>query len=167
MQTWQTYVAMTVACWGMYGICLHAGAIGMGDPVHGRLKAFLWVGVAYFLVAVLAPAAVLATQGASWTFPPGAAAWSLVAGVIGAIGAFGVLLAFGSGGTPPVVMTLVFAGAPLVNAVVSTTMAGQWGEVRWQFLLGIAMAVIGGGLVTRFKPPPVAHHPPAEAPTPR
>ena len=44
---------------------------------------------------------------------------SLIAGVVGAIGAFGVLLAFGAGGKPYVVMSIVFAGAPIVNVLYS------------------------------------------------
>lgn len=163
MQSWQGYVAITVACWGLYGICLHAGAVGMGDPEYGRVKAFLFVGVAYFLVAVLAPIGLLGIQGASWEFSTSAVGWSILAGTVGAVGAFGVLLAFGAGGTPPVVMTLIFAGAPIVNALVGVTMAGQWGQIRWQFVLGILLAVAGAALVGRYKPPPVKHGPPATA----
>ncbi len=157
MQSWQTWVAMTVMCWGLYGIFLHNGAVGMADPEHGRVKAFLFVGLAYFLVAVLAPLALLTLQGATLTFSAGGAAWSLIAGTVGAIGAFGVLLAFGNGGTPAVVMTLIFAGAPIVNALVAVTKGGLWGELRWQFVVGILLAVVGAGLVTRFKPAPAPH----------
>ena len=81
--------------------------------------------------------------------------WSLVAGIAGAIGAFGVLLAFGAKGTPPVVMSLVFAGAPLVNALLSTLLhppANGWGSVRPQFYLGILLAVAGGYCVARYNP---------------
>ena len=59
MDWWLIFALMTVASWGVYGVFLHAGQVGMADPVHGRYKAFLWVGIAYFLVAVLAPLAVL------------------------------------------------------------------------------------------------------------
>ena len=131
----------------------------MGDPEHGRLKAFLWVGVAYFLIAVLAPAVTLWLRGASWSMDGPAVGWSLFAGTVGAIGAFGVLLAFGAGGRPAVVMTLIFAGAPIVNALIATTKAGLWGEVRWQFVLGIALAVLGASLVTTYKPVPGAPPP--------
>jgi hypothetical protein len=131
----------------------------MGDPVHGRYKAFLFVGIAYFLTAVLAPLAVLLAQGASWNYPPRGMAWSLFAGIVGAIGAFGVLLAFGAKGTPAVVMSIVFAGAPIVNAVCSLWWhppAGGWGAIRPQFFLGIILAALGGCLVTLYKPnPPV------------
>jgi hypothetical protein len=140
----------------------------MGDPVNGRYKAFLFVGLAYFLTAVLAPLALLVVKGAAWTFPVKGMAWSLLAGTVGAIGAFCVLLAFGAKGAPSVVMSIIFAGAPIVNAVVALSLhppAGGWGSLRWQFVAGIMMAALGGCLVTLYKPGPVAARPrpPAEA----
>ena len=119
---WMLYAMTTVVCWGVYGILLHTGQLGMSDPQNGRYKAFFWVGVAYFLIAVLAPAAVLVANGASWAMPGKGVWWSLLAGTAGAIGAFGVLLAFGAKGHPAVVMSIIFAGAPIVNAVVALSM---------------------------------------------
>ena len=58
--TWLSFALMTVVCWGVYGILLHKGQVDMSDAQHGRYKAFFWVGIAYFLVAVLAPAAAAA-----------------------------------------------------------------------------------------------------------
>ncbi len=157
---WLIYALFTVACWGVYGICLHAGGVGIGDPVHGRLKAFLVVGLAYFLTAVLAPIAILVSKGSSaafWTYPPKGFWWSLGAGIVGAMGALGVLLAFGAKGTPAVVMSIVFAGAPVVNAIVAVAQhppAGGWGSIKPQFYLGILLAAAGGCLVTFYKPNP-------------
>jgi drug/metabolite transporter (DMT)-like permease len=154
---WLAFALMTVVSWGLYGAFLHTGQMAMADPVNGRYKAFLFVGLAYFLTAVLAPLLVLKMQGASWSFPVRGAVWSLVAGTVGAIGAFCVLLAFGAKGTPPVVMTIVFAGAPVVNALYAMILhppAGGWGNVRWQFYVGLILAVMGGGLVTLYKPNP-------------
>ncbi len=154
---WLFFALMTVVAWGVYGIFLHTGQASMGDPVHGRTKAFLFVGVAYFLTAILAPLALLLIQGASWHFPARGMAWSLLAGIVGAAGAFGVLLAFGARGSPAVVMSIVFAGAPIVNAAVALTVhppAGGLGSLRWPFLLGIALAALGGCLVTLYKPSP-------------
>ena len=92
-----------------------------------------------------------------------------LAGIVGAIGAFGVLLAFGAKGTPAVVMSIVFAGAPVVNAIYSLTLhppAGGWGSIRPQFYLGIVLAALGGCLVTFYKPnPPVPKVKPAAVPT--
>lgn len=159
---WLAYALGTVASWGVYGVFLHLGQTSMADPVNGRYKAFLFVGLAYFLTAVLAPLAVLLVSGASWQMPMKGMVWSLVAGIVGAIGAFCVLLAFGAKGSPAVVMTIVFAGAPIVNAVVNMLLhppAGGWGAVKPQFYVGLLLAALGGAMVTLFKPPPAPAHP--------
>src|SRR5438270_13878972 len=169
---WLVFALMTVVSWGVYGIFLHTGQLGMADSVNGRYKAFLFVGIAYFLTAVLAPLLMLVVRGASWQFPAGGMLWSLVAGIAGAIGAFCVLLAFGAKGTPAVVMSIVFAGAPVVNALYSIWQhppEGGLGAIKPQFIIGILLAALGGCLVTYYKPnPPVAKPPQAltGAPTP-
>jgi drug/metabolite transporter (DMT)-like permease len=152
---WLIFSLMTVIFWGLYGVLLHNGQVGMGDPVNGRYKAFLFVGLAYVLAAVLAPLAGLALNGATWKFPASGIWWSLTAGIAGAVGAFCVLLAFGAKGSPAAVMSIVFGGAPIVNAIVALLIhppAEGWGALRWQFFLGIALAAIGGSLVTLYKP---------------
>jgi hypothetical protein len=164
---------MTVICWGTYGVCMHTGSASMKNPEHGRIMAFLWVGLAYFLTAVIAPIIILKLKGGPidfWAYPAKGWQWSLIAGTLGAIGALGVLLAFGASPNPPVyvpvVMSIIFAGAPIVNAVVNTTKNNGWANVQWPFVLGILLAALGGFLVTKHAPKP---GPPAEAkasPTP-
>jgi drug/metabolite transporter (DMT)-like permease len=162
---WLMFALLTVSTWGLYGIFLHKGQVQMADPVNGRYKAFLFVGIAYFITAVLAPVIVLLINKSSWSFPGGGMAWSLIAGIVGAIGAFGVLLAFGAKGTPAVVMSIIFAGAPIVNAVVAISLDRNWGNVKLPFVLGIVLAALGGCLVTYYKPAPARPHgPPAKAP---
>ena len=157
---WLAFALLTVVSWGVYGVFLHTGQVTMQDPVNGRYKAFLFVGIAYFLTAVLAPLALLMLKGAAFSGYTGRGMWwSLVAGIVGAIGAFGVLLAFGAKGTPAVVMSIVFAGAPVVNSIYSLLLhppAGGWASVKPQFYLGIALAALGGCLVTFYKPNPPA-----------
>jgi drug/metabolite transporter (DMT)-like permease len=163
---WIVFALMTVVSWGVYGIFLHTGQMGMKDAVNGRYKAFLFVGIAYFLTAVLAPLAMLVMRGADWNYPKGGMLWSLVAGIAGAVGAFCVLLAFGAKGTPAVVMSIVFAGAPIVNAVVAIAQhppAGGVGSIKPQFFIGIALAALGGCLVTYYKPNPAPVKPQAPA----
>jgi hypothetical protein len=155
--TWLMFALLTVASWGVYGVFLHSGQLAMADPINGRYKAFLFVGIAYFLTAVLAPLAVLLAKGASWNYPVAGMGWSLIAGVVGAIGAFGVLLAFGAKGTPAVVMSIVFAGAPVVNSLYALWLhppAGGFSSIKPQFYLGILLAALGGCLVTFYKPNP-------------
>jgi drug/metabolite transporter (DMT)-like permease len=164
---WLTFALMTVVSWGVYGILLHTGQMGMKDAVNGRYKAFLFVGVAYFLTAVLAPLVILMTRGADWNYPRSGMLWSLIAGIAGAVGAFCVLLAFGAKGTPAVVMSIVFAGAPIVNAGVAILQhppEGGFGSIKPQFFLGIILAAIGGCLVTYYKPNPPATKPAPTAP---
>ncbi len=156
--TWLFFALLTVFSWGVYGIFLHTGQTNMGggDPATARYKAFLFVGLAYFLTAVLAPLLLLMMKGAAWSgYAPKGMWWSLIAGIVGAIGAFGVLLAFGAGGKPGVVMSIIFAGAPIVNAIVALILhppPGGWAKVPAPFFLGILLAALGGFLVTYFKP---------------
>lgn len=166
-KAWIIFVVLTVASWGLYGVLLHSGQSFMleknvdpktetgQDKAIRRYKSFLFVGLAYLLVAVIGSVVLLFINGAEWTFTGKGVTWSFLAGIVGAVGAFGVLLAFGAGGRPAVVMSIVFAGAPMVNAVVATLShppPGGWGAVRWQFVLGIVLAALGGCLVTLFKP---------------
>ena len=169
--TWLLFSLLTVGCWGLYGAFLHSGQTGMHDPVNGRYKAFLCVGLAYFLTAVLAPLAMLWFRGATWSFSAGGVAWSVLAGIVGAVGAFGVLLAFGAKGTPAVVMSIVFAGAPVLNAIYSLVLhppAGGWQKLPLPFVLGIVLAAVGGCLVSLYKPAPgaLATRPAITAPAP-
>jgi drug/metabolite transporter (DMT)-like permease len=166
---WLIFALMTVVSWGLYGILLHKGQHEMADKTNALYKSFLFVGLAYFLTAVIAPIGMLLARKAEWTFPVAGMGWSLAAGTLGAIGAFGVLLAFGAQGKPSVVMTIVFAGAPIVNAVVALALhppAGGWGTIRPQFFLGIVLAVVGASLVTYYKPKPPAPAPPSAASAP-
>ena len=155
--TWLIFALMTVATWGLYGIFLHSGQLSMADAEHGRIKAFLFVGLAYFATAVVAPLLLLLARGASWSFPARGVGLSLLAGVLGAIGAFCVLLAFGAKGSPTVVMSIIFAGAPIINAVVALWLHPPAGGIKalpWQFVAGILLAALGAGMVMRFKPTP-------------
>ena len=169
--TWLSFAMMTVVTWGLYGLCLHTGQTAMGgqDALPRMMKAFLFVGAAYFLIAVVAPIVIILVKGASWQMTGKGVTWSLIAGTVGAVGALGVLLAFGSGGPPAVVMSIIFAGAPVINAVVAVALhppEGGLSTIRWPFFLGIVLAATGGYLVTAFKPPPpkAAHAPAATAP---
>ena len=161
-----TWVLGVVICWGLYSVFLHMGSLNMKlegvkpDLTANRMKAFLWVGIAYFLVAVVGPIVVLKLRGAAVTQMPAAGSWfSLTAGLLGAVGAFCLLMALSSGRNPQesrqliaLVPTLVFAGAPLVNAMVSVTKERQWGHTPWQFFLGLVLAAVGAGLVMAYKP---------------
>ncbi|MBL9169753.1 MAG: hypothetical protein JNN07_18585 [Verrucomicrobiales bacterium] len=158
---WIFFALLTVVTWGVYGVLLHTGQTQMVPgggliTAEARYKSFLFVGLAYFLVAVLAPLILLALQGKAFSgYSSAGMKWSLIAGIAGAIGAFGVLLAFGSGGKPWVVMSIIFAGAPIVNVLYSLfnhPPKDGWAAIKPQFVLGIALAALGGYLVTYYRP---------------
>jgi hypothetical protein len=163
---WLSFALMTVASWGLYGIFLHSGQVAMADPQQGRYKAFLWVGIAYFVIAILGPLLMLLKGGTDWIMPGRGIALSLIAGVLGAVGAFTVLLAFGAGGKPTFVMSIVFAGAPVVNATIGMILhppPGGWRNVDGRFWAGLLIAIVGASMVTLYKPGPA---PAKAAPTP-
>src|SRR2546422_11548828 len=155
---WLAFAFLTVVSWGVYGVFLHTGQVAMQDPVNGRYKAFLFVGIAYFLTAVLAPLALLMVKGAAFSgYTSKGMGWSLIAGIVGAIGAFGVLLAFGAKGTPAVVMSIVFAGAPVVNAIFALILhppAGGRGLIKPPLYFGIPLAALCGCLGAFYKTAP-------------
>ena len=59
---WLGFALATVVTWGLYGVLLLQGQVSMAYPVNGRYRAFLFVGVAYFLAAVLAPLGMLLSK---------------------------------------------------------------------------------------------------------
>jgi hypothetical protein len=161
MPTWLLFVGLTILCWGMYGNFMHAGSMKMADPQLGRIKSFLWVGVAYCVTAVILPAVYIMAKNGSWKMPPAGVMWSLLGGTAGAVGAFGAILGLGAAfdaqvkPAPLIVMSLIFAGAPLVSALHSLVIdPAAVKYIRFPFVLGAVMAVGGGYLCARFKPTP-------------
>jgi hypothetical protein len=52
-------------------------------------------------------------------------------------------------------MSIIFAGAPIVNAAVAMALHPPEGgllSIRWPFVLGILLAALGGCLVTLYRP---------------
>jgi len=151
---WIWFVVMTILCWGAYIPVIHQGqaAIG-GKPGARALWSFLFVGAAYCLVAMVGPLVVLAQRGELSPFPT-TKGWSLslLAGVVGAAGAFGVILAMINGGKPTTVPPLVFAGAPLVAVLLSMALHPPEKAPHPMFYFGILMAAAGASIVLRFRP---------------
>lgn len=149
------FVLLTILCWGNYGVLMHHGKEYMGDA----LRPFVGVGFAYFAIAVVVPGMLLWKQGEKGNWSLSGALLSLLGGSLGALGALGVILAFSFRALPLYVMPLVFGGAPVVNTLVTTTLARNVDRVRPIFLAGIVMAASGGAGVLYFKPAPVPQRP--------
>ena len=145
------FTAMTFVAWGAYGPVLHHGAIALE---HDSLRAFVGVGLAYFMIAVIIPFFILrkGKEKGNWTVM--GAVYSLIAGAVGAIGALGIILALGYGGQTVYVMPLVFGFAPVVNTLVTALLSRTFNQISPIFIGGIITAALGAGGVLVFKPSP-------------
>ena len=140
---WLVFVLGAVLSWGVYGSLLHRGQVALGSPV----KALLCVGIAYFLIGVLAPVVMLAAQGQLGGFDKVGATTATIAGALGAFGALCIILAFRAGGSP-----LVFGGAPLVNVLVTTLQHPPRTAPSPLLYVGFLLAAVGAFMVLYFKP---------------
>lgn len=146
---WLAFVAGTVLSWGVYGAMLHQGQVALKSP----MRALLCVGVAYFLVGVLVPVAVLMSQGEGLRgFTMSGTTFATMAGIFGAIGAVGIIFAFRSGGHPTYVMPLVFGGAPLINVLYTIATHPPKVAPSPMLYVGFLVTAIGAGMVLYFKP---------------
>lgn len=149
MKMWLLYVIGAILAWGSYVPMMHHGQTLLKG---GALRAFLFVGLAYFLTAVLIPLGLLGAKVEPWEFDRGGSTFAFVAGALGAAGALCIIMALKSGGTPLFVAPLVFAGAPIVNTLISMAWHKPKSAPELWFYLGLVLAAIGAGLVLRFKP---------------
>jgi len=146
--SWIYFVLGAVLSWGLYGPVLHRGQVALGSP----LKAFLFVGFAYFLVGVLIPLATLVSQGELSGFSSRGAVVATVAGVLGALGAICVIYSFRAGGNPLWVMPLVFSGAPIVNVLYSMWEHPPKTAPSPMLYVGFLLAAAGAYMVLHYKP---------------
>jgi uncharacterized membrane protein len=169
-ETWMAFVLGAVLSWGVYVPVLHEGqaTMGGGSPSAGAVRAFLCVGLAYFVTAVVIPLIALqfslaGGESLDFTAKDGslnsrALTFSTLGGIAGAAGALCIIFAIKNGGKPLYVAPLVFAGAPIVNAIVSILWhpPEEGGRAEYlpgwtMFAAGILLAALGAGLVLYSK----------------
>src|SRR2546421_2760656 len=162
-EIWHAFVLGAVLSWGVYVPVVHEGQkeLGDGKPSAGSVRAFLCVGLAYFLTAVIIPLGLLAFNLAGGeklsfmrdgVFNREGFIFATLGGVAGAAGALGIILAIKSGGKPLYIVPLVFAGAPIVSSIVSLLWhPPEEGAPDWKFFAGILLAALGAGLVLYAK----------------
>jgi hypothetical protein len=147
------FVGGAVLSWGLYVPTVHVAAV----ELHSNLRAFLFVGVAYFLVAVLVPAGMIfglnydPTKKANPNFNGGPMMWGIAAGTAGAVGDLCVIFAATAAKGPLVVAPLVFAGAPIINTIMTMTVYHPVRKMPdWRFFMGLLLAVVGAACVLIF-----------------
>ena len=145
---WFAYVAGAVLSWGVYGAALHKGQVALGNP----MRAFLCVGIAYFLIGILVPVVTLASQGELRNFNAFGTTTAILAGALGALGAACIIFSFRAGASPLYVMPLVLGGAPLVNVLTSLILEPPKTAANPMLYLGFVIAAVGAGLVLYYRP---------------
>jgi drug/metabolite transporter (DMT)-like permease len=147
---WVMFAIGAALSWGVYGAMLHQGQVKLGSP----LRSLLCVGVAYFLIGVIVPVAMLYSQGQlnSQGWNAVGATTATIAGVLGAVGAVCIIVAFKNGGLPTYVMPLVFGGAPVVNVLVTMLLHPPKSMPNPLLFVGFLLVVLGASMVLYFRP---------------
>ena len=151
MKTWMWFVLATIVFWGAYVPMIHHGQQAFGTK-NSALRTFLFIGLAYFLVSAVVLTYTVLTKAEPLAFTRSGVSLSMAAGILGALGALGIVFAMKSGGKPLAVAPLVFAGAPIM----STFVAMMWDKPDrppgLMFYVGIATAALGAAMVLRYRP---------------
>jgi hypothetical protein len=150
-------VGLVILCWGVYGNLLGFGTRAMGNPADptvgvSHFLPFIFVGVAYFVIAVAAAWAFLIWRGEPGNWSAGGVFWSFLSGAVTAVGALGVILALANKGSPIYVMPLIFGGAPVVNTLVTMWMSKTHREAGPLFYAGLILVIAGAAAVLIFNP---------------
>ncbi|HYH68521.1 MAG TPA: hypothetical protein VD866_27765 [Urbifossiella sp.] len=185
---WWGYVIGAGLAWGTYVPLIFFGGQMLsplspaGTPVGvgGRLASILCVGVAYFVLAVMIPVALMAVRDdakADWRAV--GLTFSALAGIAGAVGAICVIFASKAAvdaakdeGVNPAtyrvyIAPLIFCLAPLINTLLSLVWhpdpkTGDWSIFHldlpgWKLWAGIVLVSLGTFLVLMSKEEAEAH----------
>ena len=165
MKWFAIFCALFVAfCWGMYGPTL-SNARSLNRE-WGPFKPYLFIGVAYLVIAIAGGAAMMkfayndSFDYSGKYFP--AMKWGFLAGCLGALGALGLTFALTkAGGKPSYVMPIVFGGAVTVNAIAAYFSLHPGETTNPLMWLGMALVAVGICLTAGFTP---HGHPPTKKP---
>src|SRR5262245_50528705 len=92
---WLFFVVGAFLSWGSYVPVLHEGqtALGGGKPAPGALRAFLCVGLAYFVTAVVIPLIYMLYNNEPLSMNARGFTFSFAGGALGALGALCIIFA--------------------------------------------------------------------------
>ena len=176
---WLMFVAGAALTWGAYVVTIDHGRSELAGlktagrplipPAIAAMRAFLFIGLAYFVMGVIVPGVYLYTNRVPAGQDPGfnlrGSVLSTVAGILGAAGALCIVFAVGHArrsGTANAalyVAPLVFAFAPIVNCLISMAVEPPAQKPGPLFFLGLLMAAGGAALVLITKPAAAPHAP--------
>lgn len=186
---WLMFVAGAILTWGAYVVTIDHGRSTMAGTAHGgrpavppavaAMRAFLFIGIAYFILGVVVPGIYLTmnkVDRSAWPNDPGflqrGVVLSTLAGILGAAGALCIVFAVGAArrsmgpNGAAYVAPLVFCFAPIVNVLISLIIEPPARAPSPLFFVGILLAATGAGLVLFFKPEAAPHAPAPAQPAP-
>ena len=172
---WWGYVIGAGLAWGTYVPLVFYGGTELTTrpgTIGGRLASILCVGVAYFVLAVVVPIALMAARDdAKPVWKPTGLVFSSLAGIAGAVGAICVIFASKAAvdqakldGVNPAtyriyIAPLIFALAPAINTLLSLVWHPkpdnpwyfEFDVPGWKLPAGIVLVAIGTFLVLYSK----------------
>jgi drug/metabolite transporter (DMT)-like permease len=145
-----------------------------GKELKSPYGAFLCVGLAYFLIAILLPLGLFMAGEKKPDLRISGITFATLAGVAGALGALCVIFAVRSASRAEdklYIAPIIFALAPILNTIISlfwhpsSASPFQFGLPQnppsWKLYIGIVLAGLGAALVLYSKEEAEASHPPA------
>lgn len=185
---WLMFVAGAILTWGAYVVTIDHGRNTLAGAAHGgkpaipvavaAMRAFLFIGLAYFVLGVIVPLIYLAINKVDPVQHPSDPGFvsrgvvlSTIAGILGAAGALCIVFAVGAArrtmgaNGAAMVAPLVFCFAPIVNVLISMMIEppDKARPISPFFFVGIVLAAVGAGMVLYFKPAAAAHAAPPKS----
>ncbi|MFG0264239.1 MAG: hypothetical protein ACF8AM_03695 [Rhodopirellula sp. JB055] len=148
----------TALFWGCYGPTIgNAQAPRVnGAPLWSPFKPYVFIGIAYLVIAIVGGIAMMKFKGDSFTFSGehfATVKWGFLAGCLGAMGAVCLTTAMmTSKGNALLVMPIVFGGAVSVSALVSVLRLGDHVQVSPVLWVGMTLTVVGVVVVAMNTP---------------
>ncbi len=157
------FALATAFFWGCYGPTIGNAQSPRVDnvPLWSPFKPYVFIGIAYLMIAICGGLAMMAVKGDSFSFTGEyypTMKWGFLAGILGAFGALCLTTAMmTSRGNALLVMPIVFGGAVSVTAIVS--MLRLHAETTVSPLLWVGMVLTVVGIVIVATNTPHAHAP--------
>jgi hypothetical protein len=145
---WLVFVVIAALSWGAYIPVIRIGQVALGSP----FRAFLFISLAYTIMGIVVSGGVLSLTNQPGSYTARGMSISTLAGVLGAGGALGVVLALYNGGTPTTVTPLIFSFAPIVGVVVGMMINPPKMAINPLFFVGILVVAAGTAMVLAFQP---------------
>ena len=145
---WLVFVIIAALSWGAYIPTIRIGQVALGSP----FRAFLFIALAYTIMGIVVSGGMLSLTNQPGAYTMRGMTISTLAGLLGAAGALGVVLALYNGGTPTTVTPLIFSFAPIVGVAVGLLITPPRAAINPLFFVGIAVVAVGTAITLTYQP---------------